>query len=45
VSLASSEDNKLLALFGRPITMILLLLLLITLATNSNLFNRRRKSK
>lgn len=42
VSLASSEDHLLIALFGRPITLILLLLVLFTLATGSNIFSLKR---
>ena len=42
VSLASSEDHVLFALFGRPITIILLLLVLGTLVSNSSVFTRKR---
>ncbi len=43
ISLAVTEDNLLLALFGRPITMILLILTLVSLVTNVPAVKRLRK--
>ena len=45
ISLASSADNKLLALFGRPITMVLLVLTLISIVTNVPAVKRFRDKR
>ena len=49
VSLASSADNKLAALFGRPITMILLVCTVISIVTNipavKRAWNNRKAKK
>ncbi len=44
VSLAISEDNMMLALFGRPITLILLFLTLITVVMNFPVWKRRKNN-
>jgi len=43
ISLAVSEDNMLIALFGRPITIILLILTLITILMNVPIGKRKKK--
>ncbi len=43
VSLAISEDNMLIALFGRPITLVLLFLTIITVLMNFPIWKRLRK--
>ncbi len=49
VSLASSSDNAVVALFGRPITIILLVVTVISIAMNipgvKNLFKRKNKTE
>lgn len=49
ISLASSEDNMMAALFGRPITMILLVLTVLTICANipavKRLFAKKRASR
>ena len=49
ISLASSEENKLSALFGRPITMVLLILTVFTIASNvpavKRLFHVRKREQ
>ena len=44
VSLAVSEDNMLLALFGRPITITLLILTVITILMNFPFWKRLKRS-
>ena len=44
ISLAVTADNMLLALFGRPITMILLVLTIVSIVTNIPAVKRLRKS-
>ena len=43
VSLAVSEENKLLALFGRPISMVLLVVTVLTIVMNIPVVKNRRK--
>ena len=45
ISLASSADSKLLALFGRPITMVLLVLTLISIISNVPAVKRARERR
>lgn len=45
ISLASSETNTLGALFGRPITIILLVLTIMTLVSNMPFFKRKKEEK
>lgn len=45
VSLASSQDNTLMALFGRPITLILLVLTILTLLLQTPIFKRFKLRK
>ncbi len=42
ISLAASESNKMVALFGRPITMLLLVLILFTIFMNTSTFIKRK---
>ena len=43
VSLAMSEENKLLALFGRPISMVLFVVTVLTIAMNIPAVKRKRQ--
>lgn len=45
ISLASSESNQLLALFGRPISMVLLILIVVTVGLNVPVVQRFRKRR
>lgn len=45
ISLASSESNMMVGLFGRPITIVLLILIVFTILSNIPIFQLRKKIK